>query len=58
MRPGGVLVNGDHLPPDETAPAAIAAHVGRRRAERQRAYAHEDWDVLVGRRGPTRNWPT
>jgi trans-aconitate methyltransferase len=43
LRPGGVLVNGDHLPPDHTAPADITAHVGRRRAERQAAFTHEDW---------------
>ncbi|OXS34834.1 class I SAM-dependent methyltransferase [Streptomyces sp. XY006] len=43
LRPGGVLVNGDHLPPDEAGPAGIAAHVGRCRAGRQRVFAHEDW---------------
>ncbi|MFF5983260.1 class I SAM-dependent methyltransferase [Streptomyces olindensis] len=43
LRPGGVLVNGDHLPQGETGPAAIAAHVGQCRAGRQRAFAHEDW---------------
>ncbi|AXE89270.1 class I SAM-dependent methyltransferase [Streptomyces sp. Go-475] len=43
LRPGGVLVNGDHLPQDETGPAGIASHVGQRRADRQRAFAHEDW---------------
>ncbi|MEU0582551.1 class I SAM-dependent methyltransferase [Streptomyces sp. NPDC006132] len=43
LRPGGVLVNGDHLPQDETGPAGIAAHVGQCRADRQRAFAHEDW---------------
>ncbi len=45
IRPGGVLVNGDHLAPDSAAPAAIAAHVGRRRAERQSAFEHEEWDA-------------
>lgn len=45
LRPGGVLVNGDHLPPEGGPVAAgIADHVGRRLAERQRAFAHEDWD--------------
>ncbi|MFJ7337503.1 class I SAM-dependent methyltransferase [Streptomyces sp. NPDC101110] len=44
LRPGGVLVNGDHLPPGETGPARIAAHVGRCRAGRQRVFAQEDWD--------------
>ncbi|WP_369393696.1 trans-aconitate 2-methyltransferase [Streptomyces sp. CG1] len=43
LRPGGVLVNGDHLPQDEAGLAGISAHVGRRRAERQRVFAHEDW---------------
>ncbi|MDQ1015586.1 class I SAM-dependent methyltransferase [Streptomyces afghaniensis] len=43
LRPGGVLVNGDHLPQDETGPAGIATHVGRCRADRQRVFAHEDW---------------
>ncbi|MFC9125803.1 class I SAM-dependent methyltransferase [Streptomyces sp. NPDC057099] len=43
LRPGGVLVNGDHLPQDAAGPAGIAAHVGRCRADRQRVFAHEDW---------------
>ncbi len=43
LRPGGVLVNGDHLPQDGVGPAGITAHVGQRRADRQRAFAHEDW---------------
>ncbi|SFC92787.1 class I SAM-dependent methyltransferase [Streptomyces aidingensis] len=45
LRPGGVLVNGDHLPP-EGGPgiAGIADHIARRRAERQQAFAHEDWE--------------
>jgi SAM-dependent methyltransferase len=43
MRPGGVLVNGDHLPHDDPRIAEVAGCVGRRRAERQRAFAHEDW---------------
>ncbi|EST35539.1 class I SAM-dependent methyltransferase [Streptomyces roseochromogenus] len=43
LRPGGVLVNGDHLPQDEAGLAGISAHIGRRRAERQRVFAHEDW---------------
>jgi SAM-dependent methyltransferase len=45
IRPGGVLVNGDHLAPDAAAPAAIAAHVGRRRAERQNAFTYEEWSA-------------
>ncbi len=44
LRPGGALVNGDHLPQDAPSLAAITACVGHRRAERQRAFAHEDWD--------------
>ncbi|MFE1250484.1 class I SAM-dependent methyltransferase [Streptomyces sp. NPDC058735] len=44
LRPGGVLVNGDHLPQDATGPAGIAAHVGHCHAGRQRVCAHEDWD--------------
>ncbi|OLZ74148.1 methyltransferase [Streptomyces sp. IMTB 2501] len=43
LRPGGVLVNGDHLPQGEAGLAGISAHIGRRRAERQRVFAHEDW---------------
>ncbi|MBC9726001.1 trans-aconitate 2-methyltransferase [Streptomyces sp. TRM68367] len=43
LRPGGVLVNGDHLPPGDAGLAEVTGRVGRRRAERQRAYAHEDW---------------
>ncbi|MFE7441131.1 class I SAM-dependent methyltransferase [Streptomyces chartreusis] len=44
LRPGGVLVNGDHFPHDDTALAALAGCVGRRHAERRHALAHEDWD--------------
>ncbi|MFE5813931.1 class I SAM-dependent methyltransferase [Streptomyces sp. NPDC056479] len=44
LRPGGVLVNGDHFPPDDTALADFAGCVGRRHAERGHALAHEDWD--------------
>ena len=43
LRPGGILVNGDHLPQDDTALAPLARSVGGRRAERQRAFAQEDW---------------
>ncbi|MEV0041633.1 class I SAM-dependent methyltransferase [Streptomyces sp. NPDC050804] len=43
-RPGGVLVNADHLPHDEAGHSRIAAHVGRCRARRRRAFAHEDWE--------------
>jgi SAM-dependent methyltransferase len=44
LRPGGVLVNGDHLPQDGNAPAQITAHVGHCRAERRRALAQEGWE--------------
>ncbi|WP_421106749.1 class I SAM-dependent methyltransferase [Streptomyces sp. NEAU-S77] len=44
LRPGGVLVNADHFPPDDTQPTRIAAHVGHRRSERLRAFTHEDWE--------------
>lgn len=43
LRPGGVLVNGDHLPQDDALLAEVTRCVGRRRAERQRALTHEDW---------------
>ncbi len=43
LRPGGVLVNGDHFPPGDASCAAITAHVGRCRAERTGGHAHEDW---------------
>ncbi|MGC9377979.1 class I SAM-dependent methyltransferase [Streptomyces sp. MH13] len=43
LRPGGVLVNGDHFPPDEATCSDITAYVGRRRAERTGGHAHEDW---------------
>ncbi|GAA2544303.1 MULTISPECIES: class I SAM-dependent methyltransferase [Streptomyces] len=43
LRPGGVLVNGDHFPPEEAPCSDITAYVGRRRAERTGGHAHEDW---------------
>ncbi|MGP2442132.1 class I SAM-dependent methyltransferase [Streptomyces sp. JW3] len=43
LRPGGILVNGDHFPPAATPCAGLTAHVGRRRAERTGAHTHEDW---------------
>ncbi|WP_030544262.1 trans-aconitate 2-methyltransferase [Streptomyces albus] len=43
LRPGGVLVNGDHFPPADPRCAALTAHVGRLRAERRRTCRHEDW---------------
>ncbi|MFK0232827.1 class I SAM-dependent methyltransferase [Streptomyces vinaceus] len=45
IRPGGVLVNGDHLGPDSPKVHELAVDIGRRRAERQQALAHEDWDA-------------
>ncbi|MDT0610422.1 class I SAM-dependent methyltransferase [Streptomyces lancefieldiae] len=45
LRPGGVLVNGDHFPPGAARCADLTAHVGRRRSERTGglARAREDW---------------
>lgn len=44
LRRGGVLVNGDHFPLDDRRCSELTAHVGRRRAERSRTRAHEDWE--------------
>jgi SAM-dependent methyltransferase len=44
LRPGGVLVNGDHFPHDDTALAELAGCVGRRHAERAHVLGHEDWE--------------
>lgn len=44
VRPGGVVVNGDHFAPENSAPGEISRHVGQLRAERQQAFGHEDWD--------------
>lgn len=44
LRPGGVLVNADHFPQPGAGHSRITAHVGRCRAERQQAFAHEDWE--------------
>jgi SAM-dependent methyltransferase len=43
VRPGGVLVNSDQFGPGSDPASRIAAEVGRRRAERQRLPAEEDW---------------
>ncbi|MEW2134692.1 class I SAM-dependent methyltransferase [Streptomyces sp. NPDC005435] len=43
LRPGGVLVNGDHFPPSDGACRSVTAHVGRRHAERTDAHTPEDW---------------
>ncbi|MFD2123260.1 hypothetical protein ACFSNO_33850 [Streptomyces cirratus] len=58
IRPGGVLVNGDHLEPDSPKVHELAVDIGRRRAERQQALTHEDWEsVVVGRPGGPRADP-
>jgi SAM-dependent methyltransferase len=43
LRPGGVFLNGDHLPQDTPGLAAISGRMGRRWAERQQVRADEDW---------------
>jgi SAM-dependent methyltransferase len=43
LRPGGVLVNGDHFTLDDRWCSELAGHVGRRRAQRARTRDHEDW---------------
>ncbi|WP_327064867.1 class I SAM-dependent methyltransferase [Kitasatospora sp. NBC_01250] len=43
LRPGGVLVNGDHLAPADPALARLTAAVGRARAQRQGTGGGEDW---------------
>ncbi|AJT62619.1 hypothetical protein T261_0931 [Streptomyces lydicus] len=44
LRPGGVLINGDHICPGGVRISGLATDVGRRRAGRQAAFAHEDWE--------------
>ncbi|MER6995222.1 class I SAM-dependent methyltransferase [Streptomyces sp. NPDC000410] len=44
LRPGGVLVNGDHIGPDAAGIRELAVDIGRRHAERQLAFTHEDWE--------------
>ncbi|MFJ7150569.1 class I SAM-dependent methyltransferase [Streptomyces sp. NPDC100445] len=44
LRPGGVLINGDHFPQNGSPLSELTAHVGRRRAERSHAHANEDWE--------------
>ncbi|MEW2399659.1 class I SAM-dependent methyltransferase [Streptomyces sp. NPDC046862] len=44
LRPGGVVVNGDHFAQEGPPCSALTAHVARRRAERSRVHGHEDWD--------------
>ncbi|XVS62009.1 class I SAM-dependent methyltransferase [Actinosynnema sp. CA-299493] len=43
IRPGGVLVNGDHLHHDQPALREFAAHVRDRRAERAGVTGNEEW---------------
>ncbi|WP_031082109.1 class I SAM-dependent methyltransferase [Streptomyces sp. NRRL WC-3549] len=45
LRPGGVLINADHLPLEGEGFVEIAEYVGTRRAERQHAFDHEDWET-------------
>ncbi|MBD0670832.1 class I SAM-dependent methyltransferase [Streptomyces sp. CBMA156] len=43
LRPGGLLVNGDHLIPEDRSLAELALAVGRRRAQRLGTGTAEDW---------------
>lgn len=46
LRPGGVVVNGDHFPPRSASCSRLTAHVGRCRAERSErsgGRTAEDW---------------
>ncbi|MEU2736108.1 class I SAM-dependent methyltransferase [Streptomyces sp. NPDC007095] len=45
LRPDGAFVNGDHFPQGGPHCSHLTAHVGRRRAERLRAFEHEDWET-------------
>ncbi|MET9431737.1 class I SAM-dependent methyltransferase [Streptomyces sp. NPDC003036] len=45
LRPGGVLVNCDHICPDSAKLGELALHIGRRRAEREPAVADDDWET-------------
>ncbi|MER7340213.1 class I SAM-dependent methyltransferase [Streptomyces sp. NPDC000075] len=45
LRPGGILVNGDHISPDSARVSELARDVGRRHAERHAVCAYEeDWE--------------
>ncbi|MEV6397008.1 class I SAM-dependent methyltransferase [Streptomyces sp. NPDC051907] len=70
MRPGGVLVNGDHIALDAARVSALSVEIGRRHAERELAFTHEDWESwwsgaaadpelapLLARRGSHRHPP-
>ncbi|MFE3503630.1 class I SAM-dependent methyltransferase [Kitasatospora sp. NPDC059160] len=43
LRPGAVLVNGDHLIPEEPSLAELALAIGRRRSQRRGVGGAEDW---------------
>jgi SAM-dependent methyltransferase len=45
LRPDGVLVNGDHLVPEEPGLAELAAAVGRRGSQRRGPTSAEDWSA-------------
>ncbi|MDX3695633.1 class I SAM-dependent methyltransferase [Streptomyces europaeiscabiei] len=44
LRPGGILINGDHISPDSTKVSELAVDIGRRRAARSAASLTEDWE--------------
>ncbi|MFJ3974161.1 class I SAM-dependent methyltransferase [Streptomyces sp. NPDC090021] len=44
LRPGGILVNGDHIGPDSARISELASAVGRRYAERNASPSPEDWE--------------
>ncbi|MDX3733022.1 class I SAM-dependent methyltransferase [Streptomyces caniscabiei] len=44
LRPGGILINGDHISPDSTKVSELAVDIGRRRSERTAVPHIEDWD--------------
>ncbi|MGW7427556.1 hypothetical protein ACWGJB_47770 [Streptomyces sp. NPDC054813] len=44
LRPGGILINGDHISPDSTKVSELATDIGRRRTERTAASPGEDWE--------------
>nr|WP_119590331.1 class I SAM-dependent methyltransferase [Streptomyces scabiei] len=45
LRPGGILVNGDHISPDSAKVCELAIDLGRRRAARSTSSPAEDWDT-------------
>ncbi|MFM9695198.1 class I SAM-dependent methyltransferase [Streptomyces europaeiscabiei] len=44
LRPGGILINGDHISPDSTKVSELAVDIGRRRAARSATSLTEDWE--------------